>query len=105
MKNFAKPLWIGISFFILVVTVFFYDGKSFSDIWILLTWFMLIASFPGGLLVSGVHYVLAEFSITIETSYFSLVLEWVVYFILGYIQWFVLLPWLWRKWNTRGKVT
>jgi hypothetical protein len=42
-----------------------------------------------------VHYALgAGFSITIETSYLSLALEWAAYFVLGYLQWFNLLPYL-----------
>lgn len=56
---------------------------------------MLILSFPAGLAISAMHYALgAVFSITIETSYLSLALEWVAYFILGYLQWFKLVPYL-----------
>jgi hypothetical protein len=101
-KNIVKALWVGASFFVLFVTVYSYDGKTLSDIWIFLTWLMLILSSPAGLAVSAAHYALsAAFSITVETSYFSLALEWFVYFVLGYVQWFVLLPWLWRKWKAR----
>ncbi|QTS85974.1 hypothetical protein JLK41_22100 [Ectopseudomonas khazarica] len=102
MANIVKAIWGGVSLFVLVVTLSSYDGKQLSDIWIFLTWLMLIISFPAGLAVSAAHYVLgAAFSITVETSYLSLALEWFVYFVLGYVQWFVLLPWLWRKWKAR----
>lgn len=98
MTNIVKVLWVGGSLFVLFVTLFFYDGKPLSDIWIFLTRLMVILSFPAGLAVSIMHYALgAVFSITVETSYLSLALEWFMYFVLGYIQWFVLLPWLWRK--------
>ena len=90
-----KALWIGATLFVLFVTLYSYDGKPLSDIWIFLTWLMLILSFPAGLVVSAVHYVLgAGFSITVETSYLSLALEWAAYFVLGYLQWFKLLPYL-----------
>lgn len=102
MTNILKALWVGVSLFVLAVTISSYDGKPFSDIWIFLTWLMLILSFPTGMAVSAAHYVLGTvFSITVETSYFSLALEWLVYFVLGYVQWFMLLPWLWRKWKAR----
>ena len=102
MAVFVKSLWVGASLFVLVVTTSSYDGKSYSDIWIFLTWLMLILSFPAGLAVSAAHYALGVFfSTTVETSYLSLALEWLVYFVLGYLQWFVVLPWLWRKWKAR----
>jgi hypothetical protein len=90
-----KVLWTGVSIFVLAVTLYAYDGKPLSDIWVFLTWLMLILSFPAGLVVSAVHYALgAGFSITVQTSYLSLALEWVAYFVLGYLQWFKLLPYL-----------
>jgi len=98
--NIVRALWGVGSLLVLVVTISSYDGKPFSDIWVFLTWFMLILSFPAGLAVSAAHYALGTaFLTTVETSYLSLALEWLVYFSLGYVQWFVLLPWLWRKWK------
>lgn len=102
VANVVRALWIVAALFVLVVTISSYDGKPLSDIWVFLTWLMLILSFPAGLVVSAAHYALGSaFSITVETSYLSLALEWLVYFVLGYLQWFVLLPWLWRKWKAR----
>ena len=99
-----KALWIGATVFVLFVTLYAYDDKPFSDIWIFLTWFMLILSFPAGLVVSAVHYALAAgFLITIKTSYLSLALEWSAYFILGYFQWFKLVPDLIVKLRTLRK--
>jgi len=93
-----KALWIGAAVFVLFVTLYGFDGKPYSDFWILSTWLMLILSFPAGLVVSLVHMALGTgFSITVKTSYLSLVLEWVVYFVLGYLQWFKLLPYLISK--------
>jgi len=93
-----KALWIGVTVFVLFVTLYAYDGKPFSDIWIFLTWLMLILSFPAGLVVSLVHFTLgAGFSITIKTSYLSLALEWTAYCLLGYLQWFKLAPYLFVK--------
>jgi hypothetical protein len=98
----VKMSWIGIAVVALLVTLYGFDGKTNSDIWIVLTWSMLVLSFPASLIVSLAHMALdAGLSITIKTSYLSLAIEWVAYFVLGYLQWFVLLPWLWRKWKGR----
>jgi hypothetical protein len=98
----GKGIWIVLALVVLLVTLYSFDGKANSDIWIFQTWSMLILSFPASLIVSLVHMVLgAGFSITIKTSYVSLAIEWAAYFVLGYWQWFVLLPWLWKKWKTR----
>ena len=97
-----ESLWVVAAILVLFVTMHSYDGQPFSDIWIFLTWFMLILSFPAGLVVSLVHFTLGvALSITIETSNLSLILEWGAYFLLGYFQWFKLVPWSWRKWNAR----
>ena len=91
----VKALWIGATVFVLLVTLYAFDGEPNSDIWIFLTWLMLILSFPAGLVVSLVHMVLGVgFSITIKTSYLSLAFEWGGYFVLGYLQWFKLAPWM-----------
>ena len=93
-----KALWIGTTVSVLAVTLYSFDGKPNSDIWIFLTWLMLTLSFPAALVVSLVHMVLgAGFSITIKTSYLSLALEWAGYFVLGYLQWFKLMPYLITK--------
>lgn len=96
----AKGLWIGTCVTLLFVTLYGFDGKSDSDIAILLAWYGLLLSFPGGLLVSLVHSILYDgFSIVVETSYLSLALDWLGFFVIGYLQWFKFLPWLVRKWR------
>ncbi|OIQ04205.1 MAG: hypothetical protein COS82_03770 [Zetaproteobacteria bacterium CG06_land_8_20_14_3_00_59_53] len=34
------------------------------------------------------------FSVTFETSYLSFLLDWIAFLILGYFQWFKLLPYI-----------
>lgn len=96
----AKVSWIGIAVVALLVALYGFDGNTNSDIWIVLTWSMLVLAFPGSLIVSLAHMALgAGLAITIGTSYLSLGIEWAAYFALGYLQWFVLVPRLWRKWK------
>jgi len=41
----AKAAWIGIAIVALLVTLYGFDGKTNSEIWIVLTWSMLVLSF------------------------------------------------------------
>lgn len=94
---------MGVAITVLFATLYFYDDKSRSDVWVLLTWLMLVLSFPAGIIVSGLHMMVGVmFDATIETSYLSLVIEWLIYFLLGYLQWFKILPCLlfvFRRWR------
>ena len=102
MANIVKFIWIGASFFVLYVTLDAFASTHDARVMDVLDWLMLILSFPAGLVVAAAHYTLSfAWSITIETSYLSLALKWFLHFIFGYTQWFVLLPWLWRKWRER----
>jgi hypothetical protein len=99
-----KMLWIGAIVLVLLVTLYRFDGKPNSDIGVFLAWSGLLLSFPVGFLVSLTHVALYKlFSITIETSYLSLVLDWLGFFILGYLQWFKLAPYLVTKLRARKK--
>jgi len=90
-----KVLWIAATLFVLFVTLSGYHSAHDNGIWDVLTWLMLILSFPAGLVVSLVLWALEVwFSIISRTSYFSLVVGWTAYFVLGYLQWFKLVPFL-----------
>jgi hypothetical protein len=102
----AKVAWITLTVLVLFVSLYGFDAKPNSDIGIFFVWSMLILAFPSSLLVAlfftGLSIAIDElFSAVIPTSYWSLSVGWVCFFVAGYWQWFVLLPWLWRKWKTR----
>lgn len=103
----AKTVWVGLTVFVLSVTMYFYDGTPHSDIAVFLAWAMLILSFPSSLVFAFLDAVTVEalrefFSISIQVSYPSLLLYWFGHFVLGYLQWFHVVPFLWKKWR-RGK--
>jgi hypothetical protein len=103
----ARAIWTILALAVLAVTLYGFDGKPNSDIDIVLMWSMLTLAFPMSLLVAliftGVS-ILSEsvFSTVIPVSYASIAITWLCFFVAGYWQWFVLLPWLWRKWKARG---
>lgn len=105
LMKIIKASWFIATLSVLFVTLYAFDGKPNSDIWIFLTWIMLILSFPASLVISLVHIALGHFSVTIDTTYISLTFEWAVYFTLGYVQWFKLLPYIVHKIRERKKGT
>ena len=99
-----RPLWIGVTAFVLLTTLYAFDGKPESDIGIFFAWYMLFLSFPVGMLVPLIHVGLDElFSIIVQQSYLSIALDWAGFVILGYLQWFILMPYLVATLRSRGR--
>lgn len=95
--RYVKFGWIIAGVMVLLTTIYFFDGEQNSDIDVFLIWLMLALSFPGGivcaLIFSGFAYVLYQATaMTVPTTYLSILLFWAVFFVVGYWQWFVLVP-------------
>lgn len=79
------------------------DGRN--DIGLFFLGCMLVLTFPSGLGVVGVVALLVEAQSRtgfmtidfIDSNYLGFVLIWMCLVGIGYLQWFVLLPSLWRK--------
>lgn len=98
----VKVIWIGISVTVLIITLVSYDGRpnSWNEVFLVLSMTML--SLPSGFILVWLWtkilwIVYTKFSITVSTSYLSFCLEWLVFFTIGYFQWFKLVPYLLRK--------
>ena len=73
--------------------------------------FLFGLAFPSGFLY-GIFFAAAmqvmPFLETIDfintgSKYIDMLIEiWLPLTVIGYLQWFVALPWLWRKWKARG---
>ena len=103
-----KWCWLICSIGVLLLTLAIYDGTPATrDAELVLLYGMLFLCFPVSQLVAVIFWLIGFFvettmhKLAIPTSYLTLVIEWLVLFIAGYLQWFVLLPWLWRKWKAR----
>jgi len=102
ISTFGKALWVAASLLVLYVTLEAFATSGDARVIDVLFLLMLYLSFPAGIAVPAALYALdVVFSYWVEISFLSLALEWVAFFCLGYLQWFVLLPWLWRKWKAR----
>ncbi|HAU5797996.1 hypothetical protein XU19_11990 [Vibrio parahaemolyticus] len=100
-----KFFWVSISFIILIFTLYFYDGTKNSDIEIFLSYSMFLLTFPSGLIIlsflSGIIYLIALMFDSrfegFEVNRFYLIIEWFIFFFIGYIQWFFVTPFFHRK--------
>jgi hypothetical protein len=95
--RYVKLGWFVVVIIVLLVTMYFFDGEPNSDVDIFLIWSMLVLSFPisivCALILSGITYVIYKVAgITVPTTYLSMLLFWLVFFVAGYWQWFVLGP-------------
>jgi hypothetical protein len=102
--NTSRKMWVALTACVLFVTVYGFDGKPNSDIGTFLAWVMLGLTAPLGLLVPLFHVCLYEaVLLSIPTSYLSLSLDWLGFFMLGYLQWFKLVPFLIRCWKSHNR--
>lgn len=97
-------LYILIALAVLAITLTTYAPGPNSDIMLFFNFAMLILAFPSSLAVIGLMallILLQELSglnlINLMNDYVGITLLWFVLFIAGYLQWFVALPWLWKK--------
>lgn len=101
-----KWIWLGSAVVVLVLTLYFYDGKPNSDVDLLLAYGMLVLAFPISLLLAIVGGAIGQlgyssFGYVAETSYWSIALSWLCFLVAGYWQWFMLAPWLIGKLRAR----
>ena len=92
-----KICWIMLASVVLFTTEYIFYGSHSSDVEILLYWSMIALSFPigyaGALILTEVYFHLRVIAdITITPSYVSIALIWAMFFVLGYLQWFILTP-------------
>lgn len=100
-----KFIWVAICIILLFTTLFYYDGSGNSDIEIFLVYSMSVLSFPMGFLLSmfllfiiyGFLWGFNLLSYSPGVCYILLTIEWLWLFVIGFFQWFILMPILWRK--------
>lgn len=98
----ARLTWVALAVAVLAVSLIFYDGKPNSDIEEFLLYGMLLLSFPsgllfGGLLALGFAFIEKVLGLNIQTSILEMVLTWTGFFVCGYVQWFRIAPWAFRR--------
>lgn len=104
MSRFSRPVWLVVSLAALFAAMIFAsrpDPDAIKGADTILAYVMLILSFPFALIVPFILMVIAPFLSGGGGNLIGLCGMWVFFVIAGYLQWFVLLPWLLSKWAAR----
>jgi hypothetical protein len=104
VSKFTRWVWLAVSLAALLAAMLFAsqpmpDASKGADM--LLAYIMVILSFPAGLLAPFVLMAVSSFLWKDGSNLAGLTGMWLCFLVAGYVQWFVLVPWLWRKWKTR----
>lgn len=82
------------------------DGRLDNETFLLYGGLMFIITFPFGVLANlSVALLFYVFGVIGELTVVSAMVQWALYFIAGYVQWFVVLPWLVIQYKRRDKAT
>ncbi len=92
-----KILWCFISFCILCITINAYRKSGSPESVLSGIMSMTILSFPCGYILALLLQILLIVankvaSMNVGTRYFEIIVTWFLFFIVGYLQWFKLLP-------------
>ena len=97
-------VWLVMCCAVFAFTLYAYAPGPRSDAGILFAGAMAALTFPSGLLVSGAGAMLATMNegelpalISDLPPSVGFAVLWLAFCAVGYLQWFKLIPWLWRK--------
>ncbi len=102
-----RIIWIILCLAVLAYCQYVYDGQPNSDTEEVLIILMFILTLPVASFVAGSVAVGAAIGFerllhaTLYTSRVEMFLAWLLFFVLGYLQWFTILPRVWTKWRKR----
>jgi uncharacterized membrane protein YedE/YeeE len=102
-----KIAWAACSLMVLIATLFFYDGTPNSAADLILALGMLTLSFPSGILITSLvgligRMLFEQTGAFVTSSYLWLMISWLAIFGVGYWQWFILIPWIARRWTRKA---
>jgi len=107
---YLRAAWVVLSLAVLLYCQYVYDGKPNSDAEEVLILAMFVLSFPAsfaaGAMAVAVAYV-SEYILhtPVHTGRLEMVGVWFLFSILGYLQWFMLIPRAWLRWKNRPPVS
>lgn len=101
MKKSIVTIWLLACAMIFLATIYLYDPQTGKDIVPVFLWAMIFLTFPSGILTASFSALLvmgadSEFLLPISSTV-GLSALWFAFVLIGYVQWFFLIPWLWRK--------
>lgn len=100
-QQFAIWLWGSVGMVALVAAIMFANGQhpeAIQGAEVGLAYVMLVMGFP--LVLLGTYAVMVmPLPWGTSGSMLGLITLWGVFLVIGYVQWVMLVPWLWRKWK------
>ena len=103
-----KGVWLFTCVAVLFVSLYYFSPGPKNDIEVFLIWSMIFLTFPIGYVVTAIFTLIAILlveiaDVTLQTSYLLILINWLAFFIAGYLQWFVWVPKL-VKWIKNKKM-
>jgi len=97
--TFLKFTWLFASLCVLLITLYLFDPVSAKDADLILAYGMLALAFPSSVIIAGAIASLANVTSLVDAYYGRavIVLIWIVFVAGGYLQWFIALPWIFRR--------
>jgi hypothetical protein len=94
--------YIGVGLLVLAIVLGSFAQYQQKDIGIVLGYCMLILTFPSGfLMLAFLGFVLMPIGdalgLTLGFGYAYIILYWIAFLLVGYFQWFKLVPAIWRR--------
>jgi hypothetical protein len=110
-RNYLKGVWLLVCFAVLIWQVLACgqaaDRTLEAECSLLAAGIMVVLSLPLGLIwlwiLSGVGYAFAEFGMQMPSHFGMDLLAWVGFVFIGYVQWFICVPWIVQKVRSRKR--
>jgi len=93
-KTFILELWVSIQLIILAVTTYYIFKSNHENVEILFVGIESFLAFPAGLITLYVSdiFIAHNYFLTHETFFLYILLNWIFFAIVGYLQWFIVFP-------------
>ena len=103
-KTFTLELWISIQLIILLVSTYYIFTSNHENVEVLFIGLESILVLPAGLVtfyLNKIFYAHSYF-LTHESFFLYILFNWILFTVIGYIQWFVILPKMIDKCKSNG---
>lgn len=93
-----RNAWLGLMICALLFAV---GSRQYQEMDIAVTYLMLFLTFPAGLLFAVLVAALSSFEHYLPGGLLGILVTWPFFLVFGYVQWFVLIPAIYRRYTKR----
>lgn len=103
-KTFTLELWISIQLIILSVATYYIFTSNHENVEVLFIGIESILVFPAGIITLYLNEIFHahHYFLTHETFFLYILFNWIVFSIIGYVQWFIVFPKMINKCKEHG---